>query len=183
MPAPDVQLYLFYLGCVVVACLVISLTAVVVRRRRRSAFRREILRSVLGAREPEGQSVPDARSSLRSPVSQLGREPFGRQHRPGGRPEPIPSERKQKWEEARKLAQSGWSLDQIVSRLQLGYDEARIALLGDRVIVEAGNGRSERGPSRAAKARQLAEEGMSPAEIGKRLGMSLQEVELISHVA
>lgn len=183
MPAPDVQLYLFYLGCVVVACLVISLTAVLVRRRRRTAFRREILRSVLAEPEATGRPVPGALSSLHQPVSQLGRGPFGRLHRPGGRPEPIPSERKQKWEEARRLAQSGWSLDQIVSSLQLGYDEARIALLGDRVITEAGNDLPERGSSRAAKSRQLAEEGMSPAEIGKRLGMSLQEVKLTSHIA
>ncbi|MBI4532207.1 MAG: hypothetical protein HY709_11890 [Candidatus Latescibacteria bacterium] len=164
MSSSDLHLYLFYVGGVLVIWLLIFVVTEI-RKRRRATFRKQILKTVFEA-SPSLREYPH----LPRYLSQMG-----------GRPEPIPVERRQKWEEARQLARAGWNIDQIAQHLSIGRDETKIAILADY----SSTGTENLLPSaqeRPSRVRRLAEEGVPLEEIGRRLGMSLQEIKLILHL-
>lgn len=170
MPSSEIDLYLPYIAGIAAIWLLIFVVTEVKKwrmTRRRERAIRMVFRTSSVPQEKESKSGSVKARAFPAPFSAAI-----------GRPEPIPAERRQKWEEARELARGGWNIDQIARHLSIGRDETKIALQVNPSSMDAEKPSASLS-ERPARVRRLAEEGVSYEEIGRRLGMSIQEVRLI----
>ena len=179
MPFSEIELYLPYIiGIAALWFLIFVITEV--RKWCMARRRRQALKIAFGlSSAPQAQDRESRVQNVK--VKTFPSQPLtlNSQLSPAiGRLEPIPAERRQKWEEARELARAGGNIDQIARHLSIGRDETKIALQAHPSPENVENP-SVSPPERPAQVRRLAEEGTSPEEIGRRLSMSIQEVQLI----